>query len=48
VRDSAKELTVSVQAVAGTAAIDGYLKALRKKQLEEYYSAFQVGLGLGF
>ena len=33
VRDSAKELTVAVQGVVGTDAIESYLKALRPKQL---------------
>jgi centrosomal protein CEP104 len=41
VRDSAKELTVAVHAVVGTGAIDGYLRALRPKQLEEYHAAFE-------
>jgi len=41
VRDSAKELTVAVQAVVGTEALEGYLKALRPKQLEEYMAAFE-------
>lgn len=40
VRDAAKELTVAVQKKVGTAAIDSYLSALRPKQLEEYYVAF--------
>lgn len=40
VRDAAKDLTVAVQKLSGTQAIEGYLKALRPKQLEEYETAF--------
>ena len=36
-----QELTVAVHAVVGTAPIDVYLKALRRKQLEEYHAAFE-------
>ena len=33
--------TTAVQAVVGTESIESYLKALRPKQLEEYYAAFE-------
>ena len=32
---------MAVHAVVGTAAIDTYLKMLRKNQLEEYHAAFE-------
>jgi centrosomal protein CEP104 len=43
VRDAAKDLTVAVQKLTGTDSVEGYLKGLRPKQLEEYESAFGGG-----
>ena len=40
VRDAARELTVAVQMLVGSAVIDDYLKLLRPKQLEEYQQCF--------
>ena len=47
VRDAAKDLTVAVQRTVGTPALEGYLKALRPKQLEEYLAAFDSSPGAG-
>lgn len=41
VRDAARDLTVSVQLLVGSAAIESYLKLLRPKQLEEYQLSLQ-------
>ena len=43
VRIATQELTVAVQKVVGTQAIESYLKLLRPKQLEEYENAFGGG-----
>jgi len=40
VRDAARDLTVAVQALVGSAVIDSYLQQLRPRQLEEYQAAF--------
>lgn len=45
VRDAAKDLTVALQKIVGTPALESYLKALRPKQLEEYLAAFDGGGG---
>ena len=47
VRLMAKEMTVSLQKQVGTDALEGYLKVLRPKQLEEYKVAFGEGGGMG-
>ncbi len=44
VREAAKALTVTIQEVVGTTALEPYLKILRPKQLEEYYTAFDSAL----
>lgn len=41
VRDAARDLTVSVQMLVGGPAVEGYLKLLRPKQLEEYHLSYQ-------
>ncbi|KAL3664996.1 hypothetical protein V7S43_010171 [Phytophthora oleae] len=41
IRDSAKEISVSLFLVVG-ADVEGYLKSLRPKQLEEYQAAFEA------
>ncbi|KUF94837.1 Pseudouridylate synthase 7 [Phytophthora nicotianae] len=41
IRDAAKEITVSLYLVVG-ADVEGYLKSLRPKQLEEYQTAFEA------
>ncbi|KAG7395995.1 hypothetical protein PHYBOEH_002901 [Phytophthora boehmeriae] len=41
IRDAAKDITVSLYLIVG-AEVEGYLKSLRPKQLEEYQSAFEV------
>jgi centrosomal protein CEP104 len=40
VRDAARDLTVAVQALVGSAVIDAYLQQLRPRQVEEYQEAF--------
>jgi len=45
VRDAVKDLTVAVQKLVGTAALEGHLKTLRPKQLEEYEAAFGAAAG---
>ncbi|GMF35745.1 unnamed protein product [Phytophthora lilii] len=41
IRDAAKEITVSLYLVIGS-EVEGYLKSLRPKQLEEYQAAFEA------
>lgn len=41
IRDAAKDITVALYLVVG-ADVEGYLKSLRPKQLEEYQSAFEA------
>ncbi|GMF40249.1 unnamed protein product [Phytophthora fragariaefolia] len=41
IRDAAKDITVSLYLVVG-ADVEGYLKSLRPKQLEEYQAAFEA------
>ncbi|KAG2520679.1 hypothetical protein BBO99_00001698 [Phytophthora kernoviae] len=41
IRDAAKDITVSLYLIVG-AEVEGYLKSLRPKQLEEYQSAFEA------
>ncbi|KAG3084871.1 hypothetical protein PI124_g18264 [Phytophthora idaei] len=41
IRDAAKDITVSLYLVVG-AEVEGYLKSLRPKQLEEYQAAFEA------
>ncbi|OWZ17499.1 hypothetical protein PHMEG_0008558 [Phytophthora megakarya] len=41
IRDVAKDITVSLYLVVG-AEVEGYLKSLRPKQLEEYQAAFEA------
>lgn len=41
IRDAGKEITVSLYLVVGT-EVEGYLKSLRPKQLEEYQLAFEA------
>ncbi|TYZ60871.1 hypothetical protein PybrP1_001443 [[Pythium] brassicae (nom. inval.)] len=41
IRDPAKELTVALYQMVG-AEVEGYLKSLRPKQLEEYQAAFEA------
>ncbi|RLN72596.1 hypothetical protein BBJ28_00014766, partial [Nothophytophthora sp. Chile5] len=41
IRDAAKDITVSLYLIVG-ADVEGYLKALRPKQLEEYQAAFEA------
>lgn len=41
VRDAARDLTVSVQMLVGGPSVEGYLKLLRPKQLEDYQLSFQ-------
>ncbi|KAF1328219.1 Centrosomal protein, partial [Globisporangium splendens] len=41
IRDPAKELTVALHLIAST-EVEGYLKSLRPKQLEEYQLAFEA------
>mgnify|MGYP006077091709 CR=1 FL=1 len=43
VRDAAKDMTIAVQKLTGTSAIESYLKLLRPKQLEEYMNEFGEG-----
>jgi centrosomal protein CEP104 len=40
VRDAARDLTVALHKLVGTAALEPYLRTLRPKQLEEYEAAF--------
>ncbi|KAL4094416.1 hypothetical protein PRIC1_010077 [Phytophthora ramorum] len=41
IRDAAKDITVSIYLLVG-AEVEGYLKSLRPKQLEEYQAAFEA------
>ncbi|KAG6587247.1 uncharacterized protein IUM83_02854 [Phytophthora cinnamomi] len=41
IRDAAKDITVSLYLIVG-ADVEGYLKSLRPKQLEEYQAAFEA------
>jgi hypothetical protein len=43
VREATKAMTVALQKIYGTAALDSYLSLLRPKQKEEYLAAFDSG-----
>lgn len=43
VRDAAKDLTVQLQKLVGTAPLESYLEELRPKQKEEYFLSFEAG-----
>lgn len=46
VRDAARDLTVALHKIVGTAALEPYLRTLRPKQLEEYEQAFGGSTGI--
>ena len=43
VREAAKDLTVQLQKLVGTAALESYLEELRPKQKEEYFLSLEAG-----
>ena len=46
-RDAAKDMTVALQRIVGTAALETHLTVLRPKQKDEYLAAFNGGGALG-
>lgn len=43
VREAAKDLTIQLQKLVGTAPLESYLDELRPKQREEYFLSFEAG-----